>query len=144
MGSVLTNSESGRSRTKAVKAVSISLLAPTLTILLCRPMAMAAASTSLTMFSVTAALPGLTSTAIRMAAGSSSRSSSNRFADNSVPKKIGPSQVAAGAGEAGDKTSLDGIVAGDENDGDRRGCCLGRQYRSGTSGRGNDSDLSAN
>jgi hypothetical protein len=60
------------------------------------------------------------------------------------PEKIDPSQVAAGAGEAGDKTSLDGIVAGDENDGDRRGCCLGRKHWRGTSGRGNHGDLSAN
>src|SRR5262245_6796861 len=52
--------------------------------------------------------------------------------------------LAARAGEAGDKTKLDRAFGGDENDGDRRGCFLGRQRHSRTSKRGDHGDLTAN
>ena len=87
---------------------------------------------------------GLTSTATRAAAGTSSRSSSSRFAANSRIEKIDTCQVAARPGEAGDETKPDRVFADGEDDGDRRGCRLGRQRRIGTSGRGDHGDLSAN
>ena len=45
-------------------------------------------------------------------------------------EKIDPCQVAARPGEAGDKTKPDRVFADDEDDGDRRGCRLGRERRS--------------
>ena len=39
---------------------------------------------------------------------------------------IDPCEVTAGPGEAGDKTKPDRVFADDEDDGDRRGCRLGR------------------
>ena len=87
---------------------------------------------------------GLTSTATRVAAGTSSRRSSSRFAANSASEKIDPCQVAARPGEAGDKTKPDRVFGDGEDDGDRRGCRLGRQRRSGASGRDDHGDLSAN
>ena len=59
-------------------------------------------------------------------------------------EKIDTCQVAARPGEAGDKTKPDRVVADDEDDGDRRGCRLGRERRSGASGRGDHGDLPAN
>ena len=58
-----------------------------------------------------AALAGLTSTAMRAAAGTSSRSSSSRFAANSSLRKLIAGQVAARPGEARDKTKPDRVVA---------------------------------
>ena len=139
-----TKRASGRSRTKVAKAASISRLVLALRTWICSPMARAAASTSLNVVSAFAALAGLTSTATRVAAGTSSRRSSSRFAVNSPTEKIDPCQVAARPGEAGDKTKPDRVFGDDEDDGDRRGCRLGRERRSGTSGRDDHGDLSAN
>ena len=44
-------------------------------------------------------------------------------------EKIDPCQVAARPGEAGDKTEPDRVFGDDEDDGDRRGCRLGRERR---------------
>ena len=52
--------------------------------------------------------------------------------------------VAARPVEAGDKAKPDRVFADDEDDGDRRGCRLGRERRSGASGRDDDRDLPAN
>ena len=59
-------------------------------------------------------------------------------------EKIDTCQVAARSGEASNKTKPDRVFADDEDDGDRRGCRLGRQRSIGTSGRGDHGDLSAN
>ena len=59
-------------------------------------------------------------------------------------EKIDPGQVAARPGEAGDKTEPDRVFAGDEDDGDRRGCRLGRQRDGSTADRGDHGDLPAN
>ena len=59
-------------------------------------------------------------------------------------EKIDPCQVAARPGEAGDKTKPDRVFGDDEDDGDRRGCRLGRQRRSEVAGRGDHGDLPAN
>ena len=58
-------------------------------------------------------------------------------------EKIDSCQVAARTGEAGDKTVPDRVIAGVEDDGDRRGCRLGRERRD-TSERGDHGDLPAN
>ena len=55
-----------------------------------------------------------------------------------------PVSVAARPGEAGDKTEPDRVFSDDENDGDRRGRSLGREGRSGTAGRSDHGDLTAN
>ena len=114
---------------KVAKAASISRLVLALRTWICSPMARAAGSTSLNVDSVLPALAGLTSTATRAAAGTSSRRSSSRFAANSAVEKIDPCQVAARPGEAGDKTKPDRVFADGEDDGDRRGCRLGRERR---------------
>src|SRR5262249_9264416 len=59
-------------------------------------------------------------------------------------QKIDACEVAARTGEAGDKTKLDRVFGGDENDGDRRGCRLGRRRHSRTSERGDHRNLPAN
>ena len=46
-------------------------------------------------------------------------------------ENIDACQVAARPGKAGDKTKLDRVFADVEDDGDRRGCRLGRQRRRG-------------
>src|SRR5262245_9063445 len=43
-------------------------------------------------------------------------------------EKIDPRQVAARAGKAGDNTKLDRVFSENEDDGDCRGCRLGRAY----------------
>src|SRR5262249_4568908 len=53
-------------------------------------------------------------------------------------------EVAARTGEAGDKTKLDWVFGGDENDGNRPGCRLCRQRHSRTSERGDHCNLPAN
>src|SRR5262249_6308147 len=47
-------------------------------------------------------------------------------------------------GEARDKTKPDRVFRDPEDDGDRRGCCFGRQRRRNTSGRDNHGDLPPN
>jgi hypothetical protein len=54
-------------------------------------------------------------------AGTSSRRSSSRFAAKLGTEKIDSCQVAARPGEAADKTLPDRVIAGVEDDGDRRG-----------------------
>ena len=75
---------------------------------ICNPMARAAGSTSLTVVSVFAALAGLTSTATRVAAGTSSRSSSSRFAANSPLKKLMPVRLPPGRARLATRPSLTG------------------------------------
>jgi hypothetical protein len=55
-------------------------------------------------------------------------------------EKIDSCQVAAWPGEASDKARPDRVFGDDEDDGDRRGCRLGRKRRSGTSERGDHGD----
>jgi hypothetical protein len=59
-------------------------------------------------------------------------------------KKIHARQVAARPGEVGDEPKPDRVYSDDEDDGDRRGCRLGRQRRSGTSGHHDHGNLPAN
>jgi hypothetical protein len=59
-------------------------------------------------------------------------------------EKVDACQVAARPGEAGHKTEPDRVFAYDEDDGDRRGCRLGRERHSGASVRGDHHDLPAN
>jgi hypothetical protein len=59
-------------------------------------------------------------------------------------EKTDSCQVAARPAEAGDKTNPNRVVGDDEDDGDRRGCRLGRQRRRGTSGCDDHGDLSTN
>src|SRR5262245_51493786 len=137
-----TNRASGRSRTIVAKAASISRLVLALRTWICSPMARAAASTSLNVDSVFVAWAGLTSTTTRVAAGTSARRSSSRFA--LANEKIDPRQVAAGLGKAGHKTESYRVFADGEDDGDRRGCRLRCERHSGASARGDHRDPSAN
>ena len=92
----------------------------------------------------TAALVGLTSTATRAAAGTSSRSSSSRFAANSPMKRLTPVRLPPGRARLATKTKPDRVLASDEDDRDRRGCRLGRERWGSASGRSDHGDLSAN
>src|SRR5262245_63233876 len=58
-------------------------------------------------------------------------------------EKIGPCQVAARPGEAGNKTEPDRVLGGNKGDWDRRGCRLSSR-RPGARARGDYSDPSAN
>ena len=53
-------------------------------------------------------------------------------------------RVATRSGEAGDEAEPDRVFADGEDNGDRRGCRLGRERRRGTSSRGDHGDLAAN
>ena len=86
----------------------------------------------------------MTSTATRVAPGTSSRRSSSRFAANSVVKKLTPVRLPPGRARLATDSSLTGSSGDEEDDRDRRGCGLGSQCRCGTSARGNHEDLSTN
>ena len=103
-----TRSASGRSRTTVAKAESISRLVLALRTWICSPMARAAASTSLNVVSVFAASAGVTSTATRVTAGTSSRRSSNLFAPNSAPKKLVPVRLPPGRARLATRPRLTG------------------------------------
>src|SRR5262245_26374622 len=103
-------------------------------------MAGPAAATSRKVVCVLTVLAGLTSTAIREALGSISRSNSSRFAVNSVFRRLTPVRPR----EAGDKTVLDRVVRHAEHDGDRRRCILGRKCCGEASGCDDHRDLPAN
>src|SRR5262249_5359116 len=74
----------------------------------CNPMARAADCTSLNVASVLVALAGLTSTAIRATAGTSSRRSFSRFAVNSALKKLMPVGWPPGRARLATRPSLAG------------------------------------
>src|SRR6266508_2525712 len=78
---------------------------------LCNPMARAAASTSLTVVSTLGPPVGLTSTATRVAAVTSSRRSSSRFATTSPPKKLIPVRLPPGRARLATRPSLTGSSA---------------------------------
>ena len=58
-------------------------------------------------------------------------------------EKIDAGCVAAGPGEAGDKTKPDRVIADTEDDRDRRCCSFGRERRRDVAGRGDHGHLSA-
>jgi hypothetical protein len=60
-----------------------------------------------------------------------------------VIEKIDAGQISTRPGETGDKAKLDRVFADDENDGDRRGCRLGRQRLTDTAQRDDDCDSPA-
>ena len=90
------------------------------------------------------ALAGLTSTATRAAPGTSSRRSSSRFALNSTLKKLMPVRLPPGRARLATRPSLTGSSVTLKDDGDRRGCRLGRERAGGTAGRGDHGHLTAN
>ena len=71
-------------------------------------MARAAASTSLNVVSVVEGLAWLTSTATRVAAGTSSRRSSNRFAANSPLRRLIPDRLPPGLARLATRPSRTG------------------------------------
>src|SRR5262249_27192069 len=96
-----------RSRANVAKAASMSRLVLALRVWICRPMARVAVSTSLNTVS-TFASAGLTSTATRRAAGTSSRRSSTRLAINSLLKKLMPVALPPGRARLATRPSLTG------------------------------------
>ena len=107
-------------------------------------MARAAASTSRNVVRLFETLTGLTSTATRVAPGTSSRRSSSRFALSSILKKLMPVRLPPGPARLATRPSPTGSSAHEEDDGDRRGCRLGSGGRGGTAGRGDHGNLTAN
>src|SRR5262249_14859995 len=100
-------------------------------------MARAAVSASRNVVSVIVTSAGLTSTAIRVAPGTSWRRSSNRFAANSVAKKLIPVRLPPG------RARLARVFGHNKNDGDGRGRSLGCERRR-NSACGNHRDAAAN
>src|SRR5262249_15076020 len=80
---------------------------------------------SVNVVSVSTALTGLTSTAIRAAWGTITRNSSSRFAVNSPLKRLTPVRLRLGRARLETRPSRTGACR-DESDGDRRACSLGR------------------
>src|SRR5262249_9881630 len=109
--SLPTKRASGRSRAIVAKAASISRLVLALRTWICSPMVRAAGSTSLNVVSVFVALAGLTSPATRVAAGTSARRSSSRFAVNSPTRKLMPVRLPSGRERLATRPSLTGSSA---------------------------------
>ncbi len=138
-----TKRASARSRTKLAKAALISPLVLALKTWICSPMARAADCTSLNVNSTVEALAGLTSTATRAACGHQLTQQLQPLRRQLNREKIDTCQVAAGLGEARNKTELDRVFADDEDDGDRGGRRLCRKRRRSAS-RGDHGKRPAN
>src|SRR5262245_9705361 len=106
-----TKMASGCSRASVVKTISISGLVLALKKSIFSPRARAAASTSLSVDDAVVALVGLTSTATRAAAGSTSRKSPRRFATTSAVKKLIPVALPPGRARLATRPSLTGSSA---------------------------------
>src|SRR5262249_28794465 len=91
---------------------------------------------------VIASLPGLASTPIRTAAGTSSRKRPSRFAITSAGKKLMPVALPSGRARLATRPSLTGSSPGAEDDRDRRSRRFGRE-RGGVCRRGNHAHLTA-
>ena len=78
-----------------------------------------------------------------VAVGTNSCSSSSRFGPSSALKRGHAREVAAWPVQAGDKSKLDRVAAGQEDDRNRRGRRLGRQRRR-SAARGNHGHLTTN
>src|SRR5262249_39806920 len=107
-GSLPTKRASGLSLTNVAKVALSSLMVLALRTWICRPIVRAAAPTSLTVVSVYSASAGLIITATRVAAGTSSRRSSSRFAVTSVLKKLIPVRLPSGRARLATRPSLTG------------------------------------
>src|SRR5439155_6976638 len=105
-----TKSASGRSRTTASKAKLISLLVLALRTWISNPPARAADCASLNVVSKLGPV-GLASTATRVAVGTSSRTSPNRFATNSALKKLIPVRLPPGRARLATRPILTGSSA---------------------------------
>src|SRR5215469_4557228 len=122
-------SASARSRPNAANAASISARVLALNNRASSPRARAASLIAFDVCSVSVALPGLTSTAKRVALGNSSCISPKRLASISMAKKL------TRPGKAGDKTKLSRVLGDTEDDRDRRCCSFGGERSLGTAGR---------
>ena len=103
-----TNRASARSRTRVMKAISISPLVLAWRIEVCSPMARAASGAARNVVSAVATLAGLTSTAIRAAFGTSSCRSPSRLATSSWTKKLMPVALPPGRLKLATRPSLTG------------------------------------
>ena len=129
---------------KVAKAASISRLVLALRTWICSPMARAAASTSLNVVSVLRSIGRIDEHGNTSCSGHQLTQEFQPLCHQLTTEKIDARQVAARPGEAGDKTKPDRVFADDEDDGDRRGCRLGRECRRRGSERGDHGDLPAN
>jgi hypothetical protein len=134
---------SGRSRIKLAKAESISRLVLALRTWICSPMTRAAGSTSLNVISVFG-IGWVDEHSNTSGCGHQLAQEFEPLCYQLSRENIDTCQVAAWPGKVGDKTEPDRIVGNYEDDGDRRGCRLGRQSRRVASGRGDDGDLPPN
>jgi hypothetical protein len=82
--------------------------------------------------------------AIWEALGTVSRSSSSRFAVNSVFRRLMPVRLPPGRARLATRPSLTGSSLTVKTMGDRRGCGLGRERRRRAMNRGDHGDLPAN
>src|SRR5262245_33979695 len=129
---------------RLAKAASISWLLPAVSTSTCRPMTVAAASTSRINNSMLGLTPRLTSMAKRAALGSSSCRSSSRFAASSTPKSVMPVTLPPGRLRLATRPGLHRVAGGAKHDRDRRRCVLGCKCRRHAEGRGDEGDLAAN
>ena len=126
----------GRSRRRArrvaraqdvANAASISRLVLALRTWICSPMARAAASTSLNCSLRIGSIGRIDEHGNTNGPGHQLAQEFQPLCRQLSPEKIDPRQVAARPGEAGDKTKPDRVFGDGEDDGDRRGCRLGRE-----------------
>ena len=115
-GSPLTKRASGRALAKLAKAASISRLVLALRTWICSPMVKAASSTSLNMFSACRSMGRIDEHGHACGGGHQFTQEFQLFRANSRLREINTCQVAARPGEAGDKTTLDRVFGGDEDD----------------------------
>src|SRR6516225_7361530 len=90
------------------RGIDLTGMVLALRIWICSPMPPTADSTLFNVDSVPAALAGSTSTAIRVAPGTSSRSCSSRFAANSIEKTLIPVRLPPGRARLATRPSLTG------------------------------------
>jgi hypothetical protein len=94
--------------------------------------------------SVTGAMLGSTSPAMRKAPGSNSLQEPEHLRRQGRNKKAHARDIGTRPVDAGDEAQCDCVAASCENKRYRRGCGLGRERSTGTSGRDDHGDLSAN
>ena len=128
---------------KYQNAASISPLVLAARVLMCRPFAGDAAAISFTVLSALELLAGLTTTAMRLAVGTSSRKKLQMLSHQFAAEKINACYIAPGSSETGDKAKADGVLT-DNKDYRRRLSCLFSNQTDFVTGRSNHIDLAAN
>src|SRR5262249_41913515 len=129
--------------TAATTALSVSISVPALRTIISSPRRRTAASDCWMLSRVRPELLGFTRTAIRVAAGRSSRSNSSRLATSSVPIRVTPVTFPSGRLRLGTKPAVTGSEAVTNTIGDRLRCRHHRPHSDVRRARTDDCNLAA-